>query len=77
MSNIQAHHDSAILRVSVDTLIDQHGRWRVALAALAAAIRARKRRQPQGTQWLDNRLRADIGLPPIVDPPGMYWNVRW
>lgn len=77
MSNIHAHHDSAILRVSVDTLINEHGRWRVALAALAAAIRARKRRLPQSVARLDNRLRADIGLPPVVDPPGMYWKVRW
>jgi hypothetical protein len=76
MSNIQARHDSALLRVSVDMLIHEHGRVRVALAALAAALRKR-RREPQSAQLLDNRLRADIGLPPIVDPPGLHWNVRW
>ncbi len=77
MSNIGIHHDSALLRISVDTLIAEHGRWRVALAALVAAIRSRRiRRRPESAQLLSNRLRADIGLPPVVDPPGMHWNVR-
>lgn len=77
MTNIQARHDSALLQVSVDTLIDQHGRWRVALTAIAAACRSKnQRRRVQGVHVLDNHLRADIGLEPLIEPPGMDWRLR-
>ncbi|WP_196259484.1 hypothetical protein [Pelagibacterium limicola] len=70
MSNIEARHDSALLRVSVDTLIADHGRWRVALAALVAAMQSQPRRQRRHyVPHMSNRLRADIGLPPADDPP--------
>lgn len=67
---VDTHGDAAILRVSLDTLVAEHGRWRVVAATLKAMVRGHKRAQAIRGQDLSNWIRADIGLPAAADPPG-------
>ena len=76
MNHVQSRQDSLLLAVCVDTLAQEHGRWRVAWAALVAAVRGKNAAKPQSSLCLPNAIRRDIGLPPIVDPPS-HWDVRW
>ncbi|WMT91441.1 hypothetical protein [Pelagibacterium sp. H642] len=71
MSHIQASNEHAVLRISVDTLIAEHGKWRVVLAAIKAMVRGKRRVQTIRPIDLPNSIRRDIGLPTIVDPPSM------
>lgn len=71
MSHVNMQVEGAILRISVDTLIAEHGRWRVIMTAIKAMVRVRRRVQTIHPHDLPNSIRADIGLPVIVDPPRM------
>lgn len=70
MTHVNSISDTAVLRISVDTLVAEHGKWRVVLAAIRAMVRGRRRVQTVRSQDLPARIRADIGLPTVVDPPG-------
>ncbi len=69
MSHIQISNEQAVLRVSVDTLVAEHGKWRVVLAAMKAMVRGRRRVQTIRPIDLPPSLRRDLGLPTVVDPP--------
>lgn len=71
MSHIQISAEQAILRISVDTLIAEHGKWRVVIAAIKAMVRGRRRVQTIRPIDLPPAIRRDIGLPTVVDPPRM------
>jgi hypothetical protein len=71
MSHVNMQVEGAILRISVDTLMAEHGKWRVIMAAIKAMVRGRRRVQTIRPQDLPNSIRADIGLPTVVDPPRM------
>ncbi|WP_417579967.1 hypothetical protein [Pelagibacterium sp.] len=71
MSHVNMQAEGAILRVSLDTLVAEHGKWRVVTAAVKAMVRGSNRVQTVHPQDLSNVIRADIGLPLIVDPPSM------
>ncbi len=71
MSHIQISTEQAILRVSVDTLIAEHGKWRVVVAAIKAMVRGKRRVQTIRPLDLPPSLRRDIGLPTVVDPPSL------
>jgi hypothetical protein len=71
MSHIQISTEQAILRVSVDTLIAEHGKWRVVVAAIKAMVRGKRKVQTIRPIDLPPSLRRDIGLPTVVDPPSM------
>lgn len=63
------------MRMSLDTLVADHGKWRVVIAALKALVR-RRRVQTIRPQDLPPVLRRDLGLPPVADPP-ILWPQRW
>lgn len=71
MSHIQISTERAILRVSMDTLIAEHGKWRVVMSAIKAMVRSRRKVQTIRPSDLPPALRRDIGLPTVVDPPRM------
>ncbi|WP_332718669.1 hypothetical protein [Pelagibacterium mangrovi] len=71
MSHIQISTEQAILRVSVDTLIAEHGKWRVVVAAIKAMVRGKRRVQTIRPLDLPPSLRRDIGLPTVADPPSL------
>lgn len=71
MSHIQISTEQAILRISVDTLIAEHGKWRVVVAAIKAMVRGKRKVQTIRPLDLPPSLRRDIGLPTVVDPPSM------
>lgn len=69
MSHVHNGAEAAILRVSVDTLIAEHGKWSVVIAALKAMVRGRRHVQTIRPTDLPPAIRRDIGLPTVVDPP--------
>ncbi|SDG41193.1 hypothetical protein [Pelagibacterium luteolum] len=71
MSHVNASLEAAILRVSVDTLVAEHGKWRVVMAAIKTMVRGRRQVQTIRPQDLPPSIRRDIGLPTVVDPPRM------
>lgn len=71
MSQVNMQVEGAILRISLDTLMAEHGKWRVIMAAIKAMVRSKRRVQRIRPQDLPNSIRKDIGLPTIVDPPRM------
>lgn len=54
--------------IPVAVVIEQHGAWRVLLAAIAALFDARGRSGELRPGDLGNHLRRDIGLPPLPEP---------
>ncbi|GGA56569.1 hypothetical protein [Pelagibacterium lentulum] len=77
MTTRQIHSDSAILRVCVDTLVAEHGRWQVFKSAIVALVRSKRRTTVVSSTDLPQWLRHDIGLPPIADPPSSaHWTYR-
>ncbi|RDE07993.1 hypothetical protein [Pelagibacterium lacus] len=58
-----------MLRVSVETLIAEHGKWSVVIMALRAMARSKRQVQRVRSSDLPIAIRRDIGLPAIVDPP--------
>lgn len=76
MTHVNMIPDTAVLRISVDTLIAEHGKWRVVMTAIKAMVRGRRRVQTIRPQDLPARMRADIGLPTVVDPPSLP-TVMW
>lgn len=71
MSNITLTADRPVLSVTVDALVEEHGKWHVVLETIKAMVRAKKRVQVVHPHDLPNWVRRDIGLPTIVDPPRM------
>lgn len=71
MTNITLTTDRPILSVSVDTLVEEHGKWRVVLETLKMMMRSKRRTQKVRVQDLPDWVRRDIGLPTVVDPPRM------
>lgn len=63
------------LPAALESIIDQHGRWRVLRAALAAALRARRREHLPDASVLSDHLRRDIGLPSLP-AHRVYWDAR-
>jgi hypothetical protein len=57
------HTDRTALRVTLDDVIETHGRWRVFLALLLRPKRPAAKLPPIG---LNAHLRRDIGLEPLV-----------
>ena len=69
-SREEMRHPSAI-----DAAIAAHGAWRVLFAAAAALLRGRMRKaRPPDARHLDDRIRADIGLPPRGPRPD--WHIH-
>ena len=71
MSHLNVNMERAVLRVSLDTLIAEHGKWRVVMTAIKAMVRGRRRVKTIRPQDLPRVLRRDIGMPTVVDPPSM------
>lgn len=77
MTTRQIHSDSAILRVCVETLVAEHGRWQVLKSAIVTLVRIKPRATVVSSTDLPQWLRDDIGLPPIADPPSSaHWRYR-
>ena len=78
MSHIHMTPDYAKLRVSVETLVARHGKWRVILTAIWPARHPRARK-PQKIRPIDlpPSLRRDLGLPITADPPAppTLWSI--
>lgn len=71
MSNMTLTADRPVLSVTVDTLVEEHGKWRVVLETIKAMVRSKRRTQTVRAEDLPDWVRRDIGLPTAVDPPRM------
>lgn len=69
MSHVHMNPDATMLRVSVETLIAQHGKWRVILTAIRPVGRRPRKVQAIRPMDLPPALRRDLGLPITADPP--------
>ena len=69
MTHVSVSTNRPILAESLDTLVIEHGKWRVVMAAVKAMVRGKRRVQTIRPLDLPPHLRADIGLPHVVDPP--------
>jgi hypothetical protein len=64
------------LPAALDSVIDQHGAWRVLRAALAAALKGRRRLRVTAPETLNDHMRRDIGLEPLPSPRRPLWELR-
>ncbi|WP_127144809.1 hypothetical protein [Pelagibacterium montanilacus] len=61
---VRSSVDTTILRICIDTLAAEHGRWRVARAVLVMLL-GRPGKQPVvRADTLPDHIKRDIGLPP-------------
>ncbi|MFV2051888.1 hypothetical protein [Aliiroseovarius sp. YM-037] len=64
MAHIQKTAGFADLRIPINALIEQHGAWRVLVAAVMAPLRGHGGKKVIATRDLNDHLRRDVGLPP-------------
>ena len=61
---------------AIEALVAWHGFWPVARALMSQALR-RNTRAHVGEERLSDRMRRDIGLPPVgAGPPDMLGQLR-
>ena len=65
---MQIHAGGRSPRVALETVIAQHGAWRVLAVAALALVRRRGRRRLPDADCLPDHIRRDIGLTPHALP---------
>lgn len=76
MNDFLAARGNAPEHHSIDALVTEHGAWRVLLRALRALVLPPRARPAASVDALNDRLRRDIGLPPLGPAPGDWRDLR-